>query len=97
MQLRLRAVGFALDVAQRNAQLAEAALQTGGAPGCRQQVDAVVGVLIEQILPLQRGGLIGQHAHFLVQRGDLMAQLRHGGVVRAAVSNTAAASRAILG
>lgn len=31
MQLRLRAVGFALDVAQRNAQLAEAALQTGGA------------------------------------------------------------------
>ena len=36
MQLRLRAVGFALDVAQRNAQLAEAALQTGGAPGCRQ-------------------------------------------------------------
>ncbi|OFB46002.1 hypothetical protein BA187_15470 [Serratia marcescens] len=41
-------------------------------------------MLIEHILPLQRGGLIGQHAHFLVQRGDLMAQLRHGGVVRAA-------------
>ncbi len=84
MQLRLGTVGFALDVAQRNAQFADAALQTGGAPRRRQQVDAVVGVLIELVLPLQRGGLIGQYAHFLVQCGDLMAQLRHGGVVRAA-------------
>ncbi len=31
MQLRLRAVGFVLDVAQRNAQFADTALQTGGA------------------------------------------------------------------